>query len=142
MRNLDLPLSYRNLKSRERASLVCDTLDASTLSVRKDLYPSQLSGGSSSWGRSPRRRRRPQTDHGRRAPPATCYSSQGMEIMELFRKLNAEGTTYYPGDALGNPTPLRRPHRCGWRRVDGMKSLLQDLRYALRGWRRRPGVVC
>jgi len=43
--NLDLPLSYRNLKSSERASLVCDALDRFHIVGKKDLFPSQLSGG-------------------------------------------------------------------------------------------------
>ncbi|MCW5965820.1 MAG: ABC transporter ATP-binding protein, partial [Bryobacterales bacterium] len=43
--NLDLPLSYRNLRASERAALVADTLDRFGIVGKKDLYPSQLSGG-------------------------------------------------------------------------------------------------
>ena len=43
--NLDIPLSYRNIKKAERASLVADTLDRFNIVGKKDLYPSQLSGG-------------------------------------------------------------------------------------------------
>src|SRR5579863_9961954 len=43
--NLDIPLSYRNVKSAERASLVCDALDRFHIVGKRDLYPSQLSGG-------------------------------------------------------------------------------------------------
>ncbi len=43
--NLDLPLSYRNMKSSERAGMVCDTLDRFQIVGKKDLYPRQLSGG-------------------------------------------------------------------------------------------------
>ena len=43
--NLDIPLSYRNVKSSERAAIVCDTLDRFGIVGKKDLYPSQLSGG-------------------------------------------------------------------------------------------------
>ena len=43
--NLDLPLSYRNMRSSERAALVCDTLDRFQIVGKKDLYPQQLSGG-------------------------------------------------------------------------------------------------
>jgi len=43
--NLDIPLSYRNVKGSERASMVCDTLDRFHIVGKRDLYPSQLSGG-------------------------------------------------------------------------------------------------
>ena len=47
--NLDIPLSYRNYKKSERDSIVCDSLDRFNIVGKKDLFPSQLSGGSSSW---------------------------------------------------------------------------------------------
>ncbi|MEK7675130.1 MAG: ABC transporter ATP-binding protein, partial [Verrucomicrobiota bacterium] len=43
--NLDIPLSYRNVKQAERQALVADTLDRFGMVAKKDLYPSQLSGG-------------------------------------------------------------------------------------------------
>ena len=43
--NLDVPLSYRNVPRSERQSLVADTLDRFQIVGKKDLYPSQLSGG-------------------------------------------------------------------------------------------------
>ena len=43
--NLDVPLSYRNVRSSERAALVADTLDRFHMVGKKDLYPRQLSGG-------------------------------------------------------------------------------------------------
>src|SRR5881296_3172898 len=43
--NLELPLSYRNVKGSERASLVCDALDRFGIVGKKDLFPAQLSGG-------------------------------------------------------------------------------------------------
>src|SRR5205085_7549145 len=43
--NLEVPLSYREMKSNERAALVADTLDRFGMVGKKDLYPSQLSGG-------------------------------------------------------------------------------------------------
>jgi ABC-type lipoprotein export system ATPase subunit len=43
--NLDIPLSYRNIKSAERSGLVCDVLDRFHIVGKKDLYPNQLSGG-------------------------------------------------------------------------------------------------
>ena len=43
--NLDIPLSYRNVKRAERAAIVADSLDRFHIVGKKDLYPSQLSGG-------------------------------------------------------------------------------------------------
>src|SRR3989442_7155277 len=43
--NLEIPLSYRNVPSSERKSIVCDFLDRFQIVGKKDLYPSQLSGG-------------------------------------------------------------------------------------------------
>ena len=43
--NLDLPLSYRDLRRPERQALVADTLDRFEIVGKKDLYPNQLSGG-------------------------------------------------------------------------------------------------
>ena len=43
--NLDVPLSYRDVRKSERDSIVCDTLDKFSIVGKKDLYPSQLSGG-------------------------------------------------------------------------------------------------
>jgi ABC-type lipoprotein export system ATPase subunit len=43
--NLELPLSYRNLKKSEREAIVADTLDRFQIVGKKDLYPRQLSGG-------------------------------------------------------------------------------------------------
>jgi ABC-type lipoprotein export system ATPase subunit len=43
--NLDIPLSYRDIKSSERQALVADSLDRFSIVGKKDLYPSQLSGG-------------------------------------------------------------------------------------------------
>ena len=43
--NLELPLSYSNLKRQDRESVVCDMLDRFQMVAKKDLYPNQLSGG-------------------------------------------------------------------------------------------------
>src|ERR1039458_8770162 len=91
--NLDIPLSYRNVKSSERASMVCDTLDRFHIVGKRDLYPSQLSGGQQQLVAVARAViAHPQlilADE----PTGNLHSSQGKEIMELFKKLNAEGTT-------------------------------------------------
>ena len=91
--NLDIPLSYRNIKGSERASMVCDTLDRFGIVGKKDLYPSQLSGGQQQLVGVARaviaNPRLLLADE----PTGNLHSSQGDEIMKLFKKLNDEGTT-------------------------------------------------
>ena len=91
--NLDIPLSYRNVKGSERAALVADTLDRFQIVGKKDLFPSQLSGGQQQLvGVARALIARPKlllADE----PTGNLHSDQGREIMRLFRKLNEEGTT-------------------------------------------------
>ena len=91
--NLDLPLSYRNMKSAERASLVADVLDRFRIVAKKDLYPSQLSGGQQQLVAVARavigKPKLLLADE----PTGNLHSSQGEEIMELFKALNEAGTT-------------------------------------------------
>ena len=91
--NLDVPLSYRNVKASERAALVADTLDRFGIVAKKDLYPSQLSGGQQQLvGIARALIGRPSlllADE----PTGNLHSSQAREIMEMFRKVNREGTT-------------------------------------------------
>jgi len=91
--NLDVPLSYRNIKASERASIVCDTLDRFGIVGKKDLFPSQLSGGQQQLvGVARAVIANPKlllADE----PTGNLHSSQGEAIMELFKKLNREGTT-------------------------------------------------
>ncbi len=91
--NLDLPLSYRTVKSSARQALVADTLDRFQIVGKKDLYPSQLSGGQQQLVAVARAviasPRLILADE----PTGNLHSSQGKEIMDLFKKLNDEGTT-------------------------------------------------
>jgi ABC-type lipoprotein export system ATPase subunit len=93
LENLDIPLSYRNVKKSEREAIVADTLDRFGMVGKKDLYPRQLSGGQQQLvGVARAVIARPKlilADE----PTGNLHSSQGREIMELFRKLNNEGTT-------------------------------------------------
>jgi len=50
--NLDIPLSYRNVKKPERQSIVCDTLDRFQIVGKKDLFPASSPAVSSNWWRS------------------------------------------------------------------------------------------
>ena len=91
--NLELPLSYRDVSRKERQSIVCDTLDRFQIVGKKDLYPTQLSGGQQQLVGIARaivaNPRVILADE----PTGNLHSSQGQEIMELFKRLNREGTT-------------------------------------------------
>jgi len=91
--NIDLPLSYKDIPHRKRQSLVADTLDHFRIVAKKDLFPSQLSGGQQQLvGIARAVIHRPAlllADE----PTGNLHSSQAKEIMELFRDLNQQGTT-------------------------------------------------
>ena len=91
--NLAMPLSYRDVKPDDREAAVADTLDRFGMVAKKNLYPRQLSGGQQQLvGVARAVIHRPSlllADE----PTGNLHSSQGKEIMELFRELNAAGTT-------------------------------------------------
>ena len=91
--NLELPLSYKNIPQKERASLVCDTLDRFNIVGKKDLFPSQLSGGQQQLVGVARAVIQDPKLILADEPTGNLHSSQGEEIMQLFRKLNDAGTT-------------------------------------------------
>ena len=91
--NLDIPLSYRDIKRSEREAIVADTLDRFGMVGKKDLFPHQLSGGQQQLvGVARAVIAKPKlilADE----PTGNLHSSQGREIMELFKRLNGEGVT-------------------------------------------------
>src|SRR5213083_1018226 len=91
--NLDIPLSYRNIKRSERQAIVADTLDRFQIVAKKDLYPNQLSGGQQQLVAVARaviaKPRLILADE----PTGSLHSSQGKMIMDLLKKLNDDGTT-------------------------------------------------
>ena len=91
--NLEIPLSYRDVKAKERAAIVAETLDRFQMVGKKDLYPSQLSGGQQQLvGVARAVIANPKlllADE----PTGNLHSAQGEEIMELFTRLNGQGTT-------------------------------------------------
>ncbi|HKD09755.1 MAG TPA: ABC transporter ATP-binding protein [Bryobacteraceae bacterium] len=91
--NLDVPLSYRDIKKSERASLVADALDRFHIVGKKDLYPSQLSGGQQQLVAIARAVIASPKLILADEPTGNLHSAQGDEIMKLFKKLNDEGTT-------------------------------------------------
>ena len=88
--NLEIPLTYRDVPKSERQTIVCDLLDRFRIVAKKDLYPSQLSGGQQQLVAVARalvaRPRLVLADE----PTGNLHSDQGREIMELFRKLNTD----------------------------------------------------
>jgi len=91
--NLDIPLSYRNIRRGERQSMVCDTLDRFQIVGKKDLYPNQLSGGQQQLVAVARAVIANPKLILADEPTGNLHSSQGEEIMDLFTKLNQQGTT-------------------------------------------------
>ncbi len=91
--NLESPLSYRNVSRKDRQSMVADVLDRFQIVGKKDLYPSQLSGGQQQLvGVARAVIANPQVILADE-PTGNLHSAQGKEIMELFRTLNEAGTT-------------------------------------------------
>jgi putative ABC transport system ATP-binding protein len=91
--NLDIPLSYRDVKKSQRDAFVADTLDRFGIVAKKDLFPSQLSGGQQQLVAVARAIIARPTLLLADEPTGNLHSDQGREIMQLFKKLNDEGTT-------------------------------------------------
>ncbi len=91
--NLEIPLSYRDVKKSERQSIVCDVLDRFQIVGKKDLYPNQLSGGQQQLVAVARAIVASPKLILADEPTGNLHTSQGKEIMELFKRLNGEGTT-------------------------------------------------
>jgi len=91
--NLEVPLSYRDMRASERQAVVADALDRFGIVGKKDLYPTQLSGGQQQLVGVARaviaNPRLLLADE----PTGNLHSEQGEEIMRLFRELNRQGTT-------------------------------------------------
>ena len=91
--NLDIPLSYRNIKKSERDSIVCDMLDRFQMVGKKDLYPNQLSGGQQQLVAIARALIANPKVILADEPTGNLHSNQAKEIMQTFKRLNDEGTT-------------------------------------------------
>jgi len=88
--NIETPLIYQDIKSSERKALVSDMLDRFGIVGKKDLFPTQLSGGQQQLiGIARALISKPKfilADE----PTGNLNSKQGEEIMELFKQLNQE----------------------------------------------------
>ena len=91
--NIETPLIYQNVKGSERKAMVADIIDRFQIVGKKDLFPTQLSGGQQQLvGIARALIAKPQlllADE----PTGNLNSRQGEEIMELFKTLNNEGVT-------------------------------------------------
>lgn len=91
--NLEIPLSYRNVRKSDRDAIVCDVLDRFQIVGKKDLYPAQLSGGQQQLVGIARAIVASPKVILADEPTGNLHSSQAKEIMETFKKLNDAGTT-------------------------------------------------
>jgi putative ABC transport system ATP-binding protein len=91
--NLEIPLSYRDVPKAQRQSIVAEVLDRFQIVAKKDLYPTQLSGGQQQLVAVARAVVASPHLILADEPTGNLHSEQGREIMELFKKLNSEGTT-------------------------------------------------
>ena len=91
--NIETPLLYQDVKSSERKAMVADMLDRFNIVGKKDLFPTQLSGGQQQLvGIARALIAKPKlllADE----PTGNLNSKQGEEIMELFKQLNKESVT-------------------------------------------------
>jgi putative ABC transport system ATP-binding protein len=91
--NIDLPLSYKDIPHSQRQSMVADVLDRFQIVAKKDLFPSQLSGGQQQLVGIARAVIHKPALLLADEPTGNLHSSQAKEIMELFLGLNQQGTT-------------------------------------------------
>lgn len=91
--NIETPLIYQDIKTSERKAMVADMLDRFQIVGKKDLFPTQLSGGQQQLvGIARALIAKPKlllADE----PTGNLNSKQGEEIMTLFKQLNEEGMT-------------------------------------------------
>jgi len=91
--NIETPLIYRGIKGKERKALVADLLDRFNIVAKKDLFPSQLSGGQQQLVAIARAIVGGPKLLLADEPTGNLHSEQGEMIMKLLKKLNEEGMT-------------------------------------------------
>ena len=121
--NLDIPLSYRDIKKSERESMVCDILDKFAIVGKKDLYPNQLSGGQQQLVAVARAVIANPEGHPRRRADGQPALEPGQGDHGAVQEAERGGHDDHPGHALGSERGLRQPdhpaaRRLGRRRID------------------------
>lgn len=91
--NIETPLLYKGVKSKERKSMVAEMLDRFQMVAKKDLFPEQLSGGQQQLVGVARALIGEPKLLLADEPTGNLHSDQAEEIMKLFQKLNSEGMT-------------------------------------------------
>jgi len=91
--NLETPLLYKKIKGPKRKSMVCDILDRFNIVGKKDLFPSQLSGGQQQLVGVARAVIAEPKLILADEPTGNLQTEEGRKIMRLFCQLNDEGTT-------------------------------------------------
>ena len=120
--------------------MVCDTLDRFQIVGKKDLFPTQLSGGQQQLVAVARAVIASPKLILADEPTGNLHSSQGQEIMELFRRLNAGRHDHHPGDPLGTQRDLWLQDHSARRRLGGFgrrldrDNRLRRRRHAARGF--------
>jgi ABC-type lipoprotein export system ATPase subunit len=91
--NLEIPLSYRNVKRKQRQAMVAEILDRFQIVGKKDLFPTQLSGGQQQQVAVARAVIAEPKLILADEPTGSLHWSQGEHIMNLLDELNRQGTT-------------------------------------------------
>jgi len=91
--NLETPLLYKKVKANERKGKVAEMLDRFHMVAKKDLFPNQLSGGQQQRVAVARALIIEPKLILADEPTGNLSSKEGTEIMEIFKELNAAGTT-------------------------------------------------
>lgn len=93
LENVELPLLYKGVKSRERREYAMTALERVGLADRHAKYPSQLSGGQQQRVSIARALAGNPPVILADEPTGALDSKTGKEVIEFLKKLNAEGTT-------------------------------------------------
>ena len=119
--NIETPLLYQNVKSPERKAMEGDMRDRFSIVGKKDLFPSQLSGGQQQLVGIARaliaKPRLLLADE----PTGNLNSKQGEEIMQLFRQLNEED-----GITIVQVTHSEKNAEYGSRKIDLLDGRIQQ----------------